>query len=492
MANKIIIGIDLGTTNVKAIAMGSSGKLIASVARKLDLSTPKPNYVEQDSEQWWGASAACIKEVLSHSDVKPENIECVSASGQGCGALALDSEGRPVHPAIIWMDFRAREECDRFKQNQDRIFEISGNTLDPVQNIASILWLKSNRAEIYNKTFKFLTATAFLNYKFTGNFIENISDAGLSTIFDMKKNDWSDELADLYGISMDKLPKTARCTDIIGKITGEAYEATGLIKGTPVCAGGEDTSSAALAMGIHREEQAGLSTGTSTNLVLCTEKNIAIKNSLNMPHVIYGQRFLSGNIPTSGNCIQWFSELFDSKEKDDLMAILNTEASCSKIGAGGIHFLPYLAGSAYPVSNPDARGVFSGLSLSSKRGDMVRAIMEGVAFSYRSITEYLEKSGFCINEMRAMGGPTKSDLWNQIVADVCGVPIYLIESLAEAPVGDAMIGGVAVGIFKDFDHAVEKTIRLGSKYEPDPGKRETYRELYNSNKILFNRLYGGN
>jgi len=213
--------------------------------------------------------------------------------------------------------FQGRAECNEFNQNRDKIFEISGNNLDPVQNIASILWLKKHDPSTYEKTSKFLTATAFLNYKFTGNFVENISDADLSTLFDMNKNDWSEELANLYGVSIDKMPKIARCTDLIGKITKEASETTGLIEGTPVCAGGEDTSSAALAMGIYKDGQAGLSTGTSTNLVLCIEKNIAIKNFLNMPHVIYGQRFLTSNIPATGSCKQWFAKLFNDKKENN-------------------------------------------------------------------------------------------------------------------------------------------------------------------------------
>jgi len=476
MSKRILIGIDLGTTNVKAVAIDSNGQFITSASRQFDLHTPKANHVVQDSGQWWKMSAECIKEVVSHNDVDPKNIECVSASGQGCGALALDSTGKPLGPAIIWMDFRAGAECNEFSQYRDKIFEISGNNLDPVQNIASILWLKKHDPSTYGKTSKFLTATAFLNYKFTGNFVENISDAGLSTLYDMNKNDWSEELASIYGVSIDKMPKIAKCTDLIGKITKEASEATGLIEGTPVCAGG------------------GLSTGTSTNLVLNTDKNIAIKNSLNMPHVIYGQRFLSGNIPTTGSCMQWFTKLFnDNKENneisDDILNILNDEASISAPGANKLIFLPHLAGSAYPISNPEARGVFFGLSLNSKRGDMVRAIMEGVAFSYRSIIDHLKDSGFTISEMRATGGPTKSDLWNQISADISAVSISLIESLAEAPVGDAMIGGVATGIFTSFEDAINKTIKLGKKYEPDPGNKKIYDDLYKINMDLFKGLF---
>ena len=493
----LLLGIDLGTTNVKAIFIDETGNYICSASRELTIDNPKPNWVEQDSNQWWQKTCECIKEITEKPEVGSDKIACIAASGQGCGALPLDSSGKAIYSAIIWMDFRAEKECKQFGKHQDEIFKISGNTLDPVQNVASILWLKNNRPETYKKTSKFLTATAFLNYMLTDNFIENDSDAGLSVLYDMHKKNWSKELADLYDISLNKMPEIRKCTDLVGSINKELAEITGLMEGTPVCAGGEDTSSAALAMGIYKNGQVGLSTGTSTNLVLCIDKNIALKNSLNMPHVIDGFRFVSGNIPTSGICMDWFKNLFNNIENDNSIIKLNKnflryldkEAEKAPPGSGNIIFLPYLAGSAYPISNPEARGVFFGLSLSTNRSHISRAILEGVAFSYRSIIDYLCENEFTVSEMYATGGPTKSEIWNQISSDVCNIPIFLLDTIAEATVGDAMIAGVACGIFKDFKEAIQKTVKIGKKYYPNIENKKIYSKLYKIEMDLFKTLF---
>jgi xylulokinase len=301
---KLLLGIDVGTTNVKAADLDCEGKILGFSLNNLDIINKKPNWFEQDSRQWWQAAVKSIKEALSSIPFSPNEISGIAVSGQGTAAAPVDSRGEPLRNALIWMDRRSQDQCDELSEYRDKAFEISGNEIDPVYNSLKILWIKENEPDIYKAAHKFLTTTEYINCRLTGNFASNDSDGGNLVSYNMKERNWSEELSEIYGIPISKLPDLHECTDIIGKVTKEASKQTGLIEGTPVAAGGEDTSSAALALGVKDVVQAYMSKGTSTNIGVCIDEPLGVRNIMTLPHVIKGLGLLNGNISTTGRCLQ--------------------------------------------------------------------------------------------------------------------------------------------------------------------------------------------
>ena len=316
--------------------------------------------------------------------------------------------------------------------------------------------------------------------------------------YDAKRECWSDEIMNHFGLSVDLLPHIHECTDIIGHVTTEAAKNLNIKSGIPVIAGGEDTSSAAFAMGVYKDGQTYYSAGTSTNLGVCVtddlSKNPGIPNVMSLPHVVRGMRLKSGNITTSGSCTEWLKNIHYANEAEPF-AKMDTEVSKATPGAGNLFFLPYLAGTFNPVSNSDARGTFVGISLSTKRENIARAVMEGVAFEVRNHCVHMAKHGHAINELRGAGGPTRSDIWNQITSDISGVKLTLIKSNADASVGDAMLAAIGTGGFTDFNDAVNKTVKPGKVFIPNPemsgfySKRfDIYTQIYKSLCPAFGKI----
>ena len=458
----------------------------------LGIINPRSEWVEQDSVIWWSKTAACIKELAAKYSLSEKHIAGIGVSGQGTGDLPVDKGGEALRNAIIWMDRRSESIARRLSPYRDRVFEVSGNDIDPVYNALEMIWVKENEPEIYKAAHKFLTATEFINFKLTGNFAANDSDGGNEISYDMATRNWSEELSGIYGIPIDKLLEIHECTVVIGGVTRKAAGQTGLPEGTPVVAGGEDTSSTALALGIENVGQSYMSTGTSTNIGVCIDRPTGVSNVMSFPHVIKGFRFLSGNISTTGRCLQWFrDELLGTAagqgEGKSVYDVMNGEAEQSGIGAGKLLFLTFLAGTFSPVPDTHARGVYCGISLGTRRADMIRALMEGCAFEMRRITDHLKNAGYSVGGLRATGGPAKSDIWNQINCDASGIPIVLIETLSDASVGDAMIAGVGTGVFGDFPEAIAATVKTGKRYATTDGAVKRYHELYS----LYLETYAG-
>jgi xylulokinase len=306
--------------------------------------------------------------------------------------------------------------------------------------------------------------------------------------YDAKKERWSQEIMNRFGLSVDLLPRIHECTDIVGRLTAEAAAALKIRSGIPIIAGGEDTSSAAFAMGVYKDGQTYYSAGTSTNLGVCVKEDLSrnpgIPNVMTLPHVVKGMRLKSGNIMTSGSCTAWLKSICYANEANPFTR-MDEEVLNAAPGAGKLFFLPYLAGTFNPVRNSDARGTFTGISLSTKREHIARAVMEGVAFEVRNHVGHMAKYGHRITELCGAGGPTRSNVWNQITSDVSGVRLTLIESNADASVGDAMLAAIGTGGFADFADAVAKTVRPGKVFTPNPEMKEFYSKRFE----IYMRIY---
>ena len=460
-----LLGIDMGTSALKSAIIDAKGKVLARADKEYPTFHPKPGWAEHSSEIWWGAAKETIRIVLTEGKVPPENIAGVSVSSLSPAILPVNEDGKPLRRAIIWMDTRG------------------GKPHDP---LPKVLWIKENEPEIFNKTYKFLLANGFINYKLTNQFTADISQSWWAKI---------EELAS----ELDRFPPTHNCSDVIGEVTAEASRETGLAKGTPVVAGAADGLCAMIGSGIVKNGQAVEFTGQSCGLCICTDKDYPeVQDTLgfSLPYIIPGTWVVAGAMSSGGGVLKWFRDTLGSVEVDsakrmglDPYQIMDREASEIPPGSDGLIILPYFAGERSPIWNANARGVLFGLYLSHTRAHIIRAILESVAYGLRHNMEIAERAGVRIKEFRACGGGARSKIWLQIKADVLGKSIYPVRGEAETR-GDAILAGIGVGVFKDFISACEKTVKVGEEIKPNFDNYEHYTKLYRIYRELYEQVKG--
>jgi xylulokinase len=480
---ELLLGIDIGTTNVKAVLTTPEGWIIAEARTDYPTSFPKPGWAEQDPEDWWRGVTIVTRTVLADAPARPEQIVGIGVSGQGCAVTLVDSAGEVVRPAIIWMDARSEAQCELLRQCcQAEILQRNGKQPAPYNADPVVLWLQQHEPEAIAAAQTSLTTTAYVNFRLTGKAVENQSDASILFAFDLARGDWSEELIDAFGLPRKLYPEVLPSGRIIGTLTETAASELGLNPGVPVVAGGEDTSSAGLAIGVTEPGQALLSLGTAGTIYIVEDKPIIHPQLLAFLHVLPDQTLLGGSIAALGAGLNWIRKLFGA-EFDYIR--LSEMARQSPPGAGGVIFLPYLSGELQPINDGNARGVFFGLSMSTTPSHMVRAVMEGAAFAIAHNIDIACQAGSTITELRAVGGPTKSDLWCRIIANITGYPLTVLADNAGAPLGNALLAAAGVGLIEDPAETARKVARVSGQYEPNPRFRDRYIELF----AIYRQLY---
>ena len=481
-----ILAHDLGTSGNKAVLYSEDGKLVYSCTKSYGLKVENANWCEQDANDWWGAVVDVTREVCNLFD--PKDIAVVSFSGQMMGCLCVDANGDPLRNSIIWADMRATaEEAElRSKISNERFYGITGHRISSSYGGEKMMWVKNNEPEIYRNTHKFLNAKDYIILKLTGNFVTEYTDASSTQLWDLKNNVWSDELVELSGIDKSKLPTALAPTAIAGKVTREASKLTGLLEGTPVVCGGGDGVCSAIGTACTKAGLAHSCMGTSSWIAVTGEAPVNDpKMRINTwPHIVPGYYLPFGTMQCGGGAYNWaVKELY--KGDADKFVSSTREAIASDIGAKGLLFLPYLIGERSPRWNPEAKGVFAGLTLEHNRGDMMRAVMEGVALNLGVILSVIKECGCPVDNIVTVGGGAKNDLWRRIFADVYNVQIQKPDNVDEATsMGAAVTGGVGVGMFDSFDVA-NKFFTVEDTTIPDP----TNNEKYNRIAELFEECY---
>lgn len=485
----LILGIDVGTTNAKALLATPTGQIIAQATQSHPLLTPRPGWVEQNAEDWWQSTAGVAAQVMREADAAPEQVAAIGISGQGCAVTLIDRNGKPLRPSIIWMDARSGAECEQMQQRAgERIFAINGKQPAPYNVDPKLLWLQMHEPDVLQNAWRSLTTTGYINYRLTGHPVMNVSDASIPFSFDQRACDWSDELIAAFGTPRRLYPTVAPCQQIIGELTAAAAAVMGLRPGIPVIAGGEDTSAAGLAVGVTQPGQAMLSLGTGGSIYIAQDEPIAHPQLLTFAHVLAGQWFVGGTIVAFGASLAWCRDLLGHSDFEPMTEL----AAHSDPGAHGLIFLPYLSGELQPVNDGNARGVFFGLSLNTGQPELIRAVMEGVAFSMMHNIEVAREVGAQISELRAVGGPTRSPLWCQIIADITNQPLTVLKDNPGAPLGDVFLAAAGAGLIPDAGEAAARAAIIDRVYTPNPDSRERYdgqfaiyRSLYPSLKPLF-------
>ena len=486
---RILLGIDVGTTGAKAAAFDAEGRLLAAGGGEYPARYPRPGWAEQDPEDWWKGVRTALNALFAQIPGGALRVCALAVSSQAPTMLPLDEAGRPLRPALIWMDRRSDAEASLLAERfgPDLFVRKTGNRPDPFYVAPKILWLKKNEPELFRKTRLFSQANGYINFRLTDAHSMDNVHAALLELRDWSTGEWDEEICSMCGVEPGQFPPVYPGHAVIGTVTGEASDATGLARGTPVMAGTVDGAAAAVEAGAYNEGTAAEMTGTSTVLLMPNLKGITEPAFIAMPHAIPGLFLLLGAMATSGASLRWFRDTLGNAavEAVDPFDMLTREAEQSPPGSSGVVFLPYMMGERSPIWHTNARGVFFGLSLATPKSALIRAILEGTAFALRHNLEHARAAGVSIDEIRSVGGGTKSALWNQIKADVLGLPILLPEAGVGAPFGCALLAGMGSGVLSGNPEELGRMVRIKARYEPNPHNREIYEKQYR----LYRRVY---
>lgn len=488
----LLLGLDVGTTSAKGVLLRADGRVVAEAGSPpYPVDRPWPGWAEQDPEAWWAAVRGVVRELCARIDGNGR-VAGVAASGQGCACTLVDARGEPLRPAIIWMDTRAAAEADRMAAAWgDDVRRLNGNGVGVYNVEPKLLWLREHEPEVLARAEYTLTTTAYVTRRLSGRTAMNAADGGILFAYDAAAGGWSDGLLRAMGLRPGLYPPLFPCAQVVGEVTAEAARETGLAPGTPVVAGGEDTPAAALSAGVRAPGDAFLSLGTAAVAGVCRAAggSLGEPRLLSYPHVLPGLTIASGSMSSAGAAVEWllreFGPAYGAVSTD--YAGINRAIAASPPGAGGVLFLPYLSGELHPILDPNARGVFCGLSVATTKDDLARAVVEGSAMAIRHNLTVAEEAGAPVGRLLATGGPTRSRPWCQAIADVADRPVAVVAS-GGAPIGDALLAATGVGLIADPADLLDAVAVVERVHEPRPELRARYDHLFAAYLSLYEHL----
>lgn len=499
-----LIGIDLGTTNIKGIILADDGTVVASTSRENRLLFPGPDMVEQDAALWWHNTVEILREITRKAGAEiVRRIRGISVSSQTVTMLPVDKEGNPLRNALIWMDSRSAPQLHRIIDSIGlrKLVSIIGAQPAVAFLPNKILWFKENEPGLFHKTYRILQASSFINYKLTGEMTMDIDQAVRCQCLDLRSLKWSDEIQRVIGSDLAAfLPAARLTTEIIGTVTSEAAKITGLAGGIPVAAGASDAMAAMYATGLCRLGEAGESSGT-TSLVFVgsSRRSSTAIPVVTKPCSIDGMPYIfDAPINTSGAALKWYLDTFGQPEREyaathgmNVYAHLNRLALEAAPGGNGLFFLPYLLGERAPLWNSHARGMFIGLSLDTTRNEIIRSVFEGTAFALRHVMDTIKAAGGEAKCLRITGGGAKSRTWSKIKASMLHMPVHILdEKSGDVPFGDALIAGHATGVFSNLNETIDKLITVKEIISPVAAWEQVYDQLYPYYLNMYKHLDG--
>jgi len=498
---KYIIGIDLGTSGTKTALFDENGKSAASATVEYPLLQPQNGWAEQDPADWWDACVKTVKAVMEKSGVNAGDVAGIGISGQMHGLVLLDENGEVLRNSILWCDGRTVAECAEITETigAKRLIEISANPALTGFTAGKILWVRKNEPEIYAKARHILLPKDYLRYKLCGVFATEVSDASGMNLLDVPKREWSAEILEKLKIEREFLPSMHESCEITGHVTAKAAALTGLKEGTPVVGGAGDNAAAAIGTGIVESGKAFITIGTSG--VIFAHSDAVTIDPEGRVHTfcaaVPGAWTVMSCTLAAGGSLQWFRNNFCAAELQtaegmgkDVYMLLDKQAERVPIGANRLLFLPYIMGERSPILNPEARGVFFGLSGVHKRPDMLRAVMEGVVYSQRDCLDVLREMNVPFTQMMATGGGGRSPMWRQMMADVFDCPIVTSDNKEGPALGVAILAGVGAGLYTDIPAACKKIISANEPQLPDKARHAAYEPYYKLYREVYGQLKG--
>jgi xylulokinase len=503
----IFLGIDIGTSGTKTLAIDEKGRILASAMETYPCYAPKPLWSEQDPDDWWKATVGSVRKVMSKAKLKPADVKAIGLSGQMHGSVFLDKADKVIRRAILWNDQRTAAECAEIEARAGGRAELIRMVANPALTgftAPKILWLRNHEPKNFDKTRKILLPKDDIRRRLTGEYATEVSDASGMLLLDVAKRNWSNRLLSALELDVDLFAKCYESEDVTGRLTPAAAKLLGLTTDCVVVGGAGDCAAGAVGNGIVNRGVLSTSIGTSgVMFVHSDEVKIDPQGRIHtFCHAVRGKWHQMGVNLSAGGSLQWFrNELCKTdaaaakKAKREIYDLLTGEAKAVPSGSEGLFFLPYLSGERTPHADPDARGCFVGLTLAHARGHLIRAIMEGVTYSMRDSLAIIEGLDVPVKQIRASGGGSRSPLWRQIQADVFGRKVVTINTEEGPAFGVALLAAVGAGAFKDIREACAATIRVVSEIAPDRKAAKyhdrafpIYQQLYRSLKDDFKSI----
>jgi xylulokinase len=486
------IGIDIGTTSVKLIAVDEQGNVVRSASREYPIYFPKALWSEQNPEDWWSRTLDGLKELIACLD--KDQIKALSFSGQMHGLVVLDEEDKVIRPAILWNDQRTEKQCKYLNEEigQKKVSDWTGNLALTGFTAPKLLWLRENEPENFARVKKIMLPKDYVAYRMTGVFATDLSDASGTLYLDVKKRAWSKPMLELLGINEDQLPKLYESYQAVGTMSKELAVELGLRDDVKVAIGGGDQAVAAVGGGVVEPGSCSLSLGTSGVVFASTDRFfVDEKNSLHSFCHANGKYHQMGVTLAAAASLKWWVE--EVNRSSDFDGLLN-EAEEAQID-DQVFFLPYLMGERTPHNDPNCRGTFIGMNMTHQRKHLTRAVLEGVAFSLRDTFEIMRSMGIGISRICINGGGAKSKLWCSIIADVLNVEVVKLNTNEGPAYGAAILATVGHGLFDTVESACSAFVKVTETIEPDTEraklydkKYEKFREIYPATRELFQKL----
>jgi D-xylulose kinase len=491
-----LLGVDIGTTGAKAVLFESNGATVTSAFVPWALSLPGPTWAEQDPSEWWLGTTAAVREVMERSGVSPTSVVGLGLAGQMHGLVLLGARREVLRPSIIWCDQRSDRECDWIvdRVGRDRLVSLISNGVSPAFTASKLLWVRAHEPDVWARARTMLLPKDYVRLRLTDGLATDVSDAAGTALFDVAHLRWSDEMLSLLEISTDLMPEVHGSAEVVGYVTASAAALTGLPPGLPVVAGGADNSCAAVGNGAIEPGQVLVSIGSS-GIVLAPSAVPTLDPQSRIHtfnHSVPERWYLMGVTQGAGLSLRWFRDEFAASEAQlasaqgrDTYDVMTAEAAESPLGSKGLFWLPYLQGERTPHLDPAARGVLFGLTSAHRRGDVFRAVMEGVAFSLRDCLDIIAATGTSPQQVTFTGGGARSPLWREILAAVLGLPVATTSTHEGPALGAALLAAVGTGVYSSVREACMATVRQGAGIEASSDSVARYNERY----ALYRSLY---
>lgn len=494
---KHLIGIDIGTTGAKSVVINERGKVLASDFQEYPLSLPRAGWAEQDPEHWVTSTIVSLRNLIRRSSISPRSLAGISLSGQMHGLVCLDEELKVLRPAILWCDQRTTAQCRTIENKlggRDKLIALAANPALEGFTLPKLVWVQENEPTVFARTRTILLPKDYVRFRLTGQLGMEMSDAAGTLMLDVKRRRWSKEILSSLGIDSAMLPLLGESPDLAGKITAAIAKETGLPEGLPVAFGGADNTCAAVGNGVIGEGIVAVSIGTSGTVIAPTASPLRDKlgRAHTFNHSVPNLWYVMGVMQAAGLSLKWLRDTFGGLERAiaaetgiDAYEFLTAHVAGIAPGAEGLVWLPYLNGERTPHLDANARGVLFGVSPRHTKAHVVRAVLEGVVFGLRDSLEIIRSLKIPIREIRLTGGGARSATWRQIQADVFEHPVVTI-NVEEGPAfGAAIIAGVGTGVFRSFEDATERMIKVTRTVEPIAANARVYEKSYR----LFRKLY---
>ena len=467
-----LVGLDVGTTGVKALALSPEGEVLARAEESYELSTPHPGWAEQDPEDWWRAAERAL-------DTLGGETTSIGLSGQMHGLVVLDDRDRVLRPAILWNDQRTEAECVEIEERVGlaRLIQLTGNRALTGFTAPKLLWLRRHEPTTYGEVAHVLLPKDYVRLRLTGEHAIDVADASGTLLFDVARRRWSQEMLEALELDPAWLPRALESPEVSGET----------VAGIPVAAGAGDQAAAALGVGVDRPGPVSVVLGTS-GVVFAALPAFAADPQARVHafcHAVPGGWHAMGVMLSAAGSLRWLRDVLGPRGGYDELSAAAEEWPA---GTDGLTFLPYLSGERTPHADPHARAAFAGLTLRHERGALVRAVLEGVAYGLRDSLELLRELGVDARDGRVSGGGARSELWLRILASVLGLPIRRTTADEGSAYGAALLGGVAAGVFRDVHEAVATCVRLLDPVDPDPQWVDAYEQGYRRFQLLYPAL----